>query len=122
MRITRRNDRGHFNLVREEKVLRRNIYANLFTAFVQLLTEIRQAFKDYHVAMPLIISEGDAVAVHMVVTGTHTAPFKGIPAHNKTVHWEILGIMKIRDGVICEQETFRDWFELMAQLQWPHSP
>ena len=70
--------------------------------------------------MPLIISEGDKVAVHMVVTGTHTAPFKGIPPHDKPVHWEILGVMKMRDGLICEQESFRDWVGLMSQLQWPH--
>jgi predicted ester cyclase len=69
--------------------------------------------------MPLVISEGETVAVRMVLTGTHTAPFKGIPAHGKHVRWEILVIMKIKDRLIYEQESFRDWFELMSQLQWP---
>src|SRR5437016_3394108 len=91
----------------------------LMIAFVELLTEIHQAFKDYHVAMPLIISEGENVAVKMVITGTHTGTFKGIPPHSKSVHWEILAVMRIRDGLIYEQESFRDWLELMSQLQWP---
>ena len=69
--------------------------------------------------MPLVISEGETVAVRMVLTGTHTAPFKGILAHGKHVRWEILVIMKIKDRLIYEQESFRDWFELMSQLQWP---
>jgi len=86
---------------------------------VQLLNEIHQAFKDYHVAMPLIISEGENVAVKMVITGTHTGTFKGIPPHLKSAHWEILAVMRIRDGLIYEQESFRDWLELMSQLQWP---
>ena len=92
---------------------------NTHIAFVELLTEIHQAFKDYHVAMPLIISEGENVAVKMVITGTHTGTFKGIPPHSKSVRWDILAVMKIRDGLICEQESFRDWLELMSQLQWP---
>ena len=91
----------------------------LTVAFVELLNEIHQAFKDYHVAMPLIISEGENVAVKMVITGTHTGIFKGIPPHLKSVRWDILAVMKIRDGLIYEQESFRDWLELMSQLQWP---
>jgi predicted ester cyclase len=86
---------------------------------VKLLDEIHAAFADYHVAMPLVIAEDDTVAVRMVLTGTHTAPFKGIPAHGKHVRWEILAIMKFKDGLIYEQESFRDWLELMSQLQWP---
>ena len=80
--------------------------------------EIYGAFSDYNIAMPLIIMEDDDAAVRMVVTGTHTAPFKGIPPHRKHVKWELLAHMKFRDGLIYEQETFRDWMELMHQLQW----
>jgi len=69
--------------------------------------------------MPLIIAEDDTVAVRIVLTGSHTAPFKRIPAHGKHVRWAILAIMKFKDGLIYEQESFRDWLELMSQLQWP---
>jgi len=69
--------------------------------------------------MPKIIMEDDDAAVRMIMTGTHTAPFQGIPAYNKHVKWEVIAHMKFRDGLIYEQETFRDWMELMHQLQWP---
>jgi len=69
--------------------------------------------------MPLIITEGEDVAVRMVVTGTHTGPFQGIHPNGRSVIWELLAHMKIKDGLIQEQETFRDWAELMSQLQWP---
>jgi len=90
----------------------------LTLAFVNLMGEIHRAFSDYHFAMPLIIVEDDDAAVRMIVTGTHTAPFQGIPPHGKHVKWELLAHMKFRDGLIYEQETFRDWMELMHQLQW----
>ena len=92
---------------------------DLFLAFVKLLGEIHSAFNDYHIAMPMIISENEDVAVRMVVTGTHTGTFQGIHPNGKSIHWEMLAYMKIRDGLIQEQETFRDWAELMSQLQWP---
>lgn len=72
--------------------------------------------------MPLIICEGDDAAVRMIVSGTHTGEFQGIQPNRRSVHWEILAHMKFRDGLICEQETFRDWMELMSQLQWPSKP
>jgi len=29
------------------------------------------------------------------------------------------GDYEIKDGLIFEQESFREWLELMSQLQWP---
>ena len=87
---------------------------------MQLLQDIHGAFNDYHVDFPLVISEGDTVAVRMRMTGTHTAPFQGIPPHGRHVTWEIMAVMRIKDGLIWEQESFRDWLELMSQLQWPY--
>jgi predicted ester cyclase len=83
------------------------------------LKDIHIAFEDYHVAMPLVISEDDTVAVRMVMTGTHTGIFKGIPPNGRHVQWEIMVVMRIKDGLIWEQESFRDWAELINQLQWP---
>ena len=86
---------------------------------MELLGKIHAAFSDYHVAIPLIIVEGNDAAVRMIVTGTHTGTFEGIPPNGRSVYWEILAHMRFKDGLLCEQETFRDWMELMHQLQWP---
>jgi len=72
---------------------------------VKLLEEIHAAFTDYHVAMPLVISEGETVAVRMVLTGTHTAPFKGILAHGKHVRWEILVIMRLKMALFLSRRV-----------------
>jgi predicted ester cyclase len=85
------------------------------------LGEIHDAFADYRVEMPLIIIEGDDAAVRMVVTGTHTGEFNGIAPTGKAVRWELLAHFVFKDGLVEQQETFRDWMELMSQLQWPAS-
>jgi predicted ester cyclase len=89
-------------------------------AFVHFLGELHEAFADYRVEMPLIILEGDA-AVRMVVIGTHTGELDGIAPKEKEVRWELLAHLVFKDGLVEEQETFRDWMELMSQLQWPAS-
>jgi len=93
----------------------------LIVAFVIMMDEIHDAFSDYCLEMPLIIMEDDDAAVRMVMTGTHTAPFQGISPTGRKVRWEVLAHIKFKDGLIEEQETFRDWMELMSQLQWPAS-
>ena len=54
--------------------------------------------------------------------GPYRHPHSAIQGYSGT--WETckmgdFGDYEIKDGLIFEQESFREWLELMSQLQWP---
>lgn len=71
-----------------------------------------------------IIAEGDLVAHHITLTGTHqgsTMPlFAGVPVTHKPVTWTYIHIWRIADGKIAEHWACRDDVGLLRQVgAWP---
>jgi steroid delta-isomerase-like uncharacterized protein len=81
-----------------------------------VLRGMRTAFPDLVFAIVEQISEGDKVASRFEWTGTHKAPFLGVPATGRSVRvWGIV-IDRLEEGRIKDTRIIMDIFGLMMQL------
>jgi steroid delta-isomerase-like uncharacterized protein len=74
------------------------------------------SFPDFTSQIELVAAEGDRVAVRASHTGTHQAPFMGIPATGKHVQVTATGIYTCRDGKLVQNRVIFDAFGLLQQL------
>jgi steroid delta-isomerase-like uncharacterized protein len=86
------------------------------------LCGVFRAFPDIHVEPEQLIAEGDLVAAHLAVTGTHRDDFLGIPATGRKMAIQSVDIFRLTDGKIVEQWVVMDALGLMRQLGAIPSP
>jgi steroid delta-isomerase-like uncharacterized protein len=77
---------------------------------------VRAAFADVRYAVEDVVAEGDRVAVHSLVSGTHRGEYFGIPASGRSVTIRILDIYRIADGRIAELWTVSDDLGFLMQV------
>lgn len=70
------------------------------------------------------VGEGDLVAHHMTIHGTHRAStmplLHGVPVTGNRVTWEFMHLWRVADGKIVEHWACRDDVGLLAQVSaWP---
>ena len=80
------------------------------------LAAVREAFGDFKITVNDLIAGGDKVVVHFSLSGTHRAPFAGIPATGRAVKVDGIIIHRLRGGRIVEDFAVRDTLGLMIQL------
>jgi lactoylglutathione lyase len=71
-----------------------------------------------------LIGEGDLVAHHMTMRGTHQAStmplLTGVPVTHEPVAWTYIHIWRIADGKVAEHWACRDDVGLLGQVRaWP---
>lgn len=71
-----------------------------------------------------VIAEGDLVAHHITLTGTHQAStmplLVGVPVTHNPVRWTYVHIWRVADGKIAEHWACRDDVGLLTQVAaWP---
>ena len=81
-----------------------------------LVEEIRAAFPDYREQIDELIDAGDIIVVRLTIRGTQTGQMGDTPATGKTVEFNDVTILRIRDGKIVEQRGLSDHFALYQQL------
>ena len=68
-----------------------------------------------------LIAEGDLVAQHLTLHGTHrdsTMPLlRGIPAAGRSAAWTFIHLWRVADGMIVEHWACRDDMGLVEQLR-----
>ena len=74
------------------------------------------AFPDLQINYLHQVAEGDLVAGHYVLTGTHLGDFAGIEPTNNTVSLEGHDLLRISGAQIVEHWTKMDSAELLQQL------
>lgn len=84
-----------------------------FKGFVSML---RAAFPDLHYTTVVELAEGDKVAQHVTVRGTHKGEFAGIPATGKQVTWTETHISRHSGGKIVEHWADLDQLGMLQQL------
>jgi steroid delta-isomerase-like uncharacterized protein len=84
--------------------------------FRQVVTMLRTAFPDFHMAIDDMAADGNAVAVRLTMTGTHNGPFIGIPPTGKRVSVQQMRFMRFRDGQMIESWSIIDWPAWRQQL------
>ena len=77
---------------------------------------IRRAFPDMRMSIDALIAEGDLVALHITVRGTHLGEFRGLAPTGKQVTWTATAFRRVRDGKLVESFGAWDWLGLLEQL------
>ncbi len=86
------------------------------------VSAIREAFPDLHLTLEHILSEGDQVAFHYTMRGTHQGPFMGIPPTGNSFSVTGMIIARIAEGKAVERWANLDTLSLMQQLGVIPSP
>jgi len=84
--------------------------------FKDTIAMYKGIFPDSQVDVQHIVAEGDLVATHWTVTGTHQAEFFGIPATGRKVSIEGMNVYRLDGGRITDVWTQFDGLGLMQQL------
>lgn len=75
-----------------------------------------KAFPDTKVTIDQLIAEGDKVVALETWTGTNKGPFMGAPATGKTVSFQCVDIVLMKDGKAVEHWGAADRLGMMQQL------
>ena len=75
-------------------------------AALETIREMRAAYPDLMVTVKHIVAEGDLVATHWSVTGTHRQPYRGVAPSEQRLTWEGANLSRVVDGRIVELWSF----------------
>lgn len=76
----------------------------------------QSAFPDAAVEIEHLVGEGELLAVHRTLTGTHEGEIMGIEPTGAEVEIEGMAIYRFRDGEIVEEWQVIDMFGMLVQL------
>jgi steroid delta-isomerase-like uncharacterized protein len=82
----------------------------------QFFEMIRAGLPDFRMELEDLIAEGDKAVARSALTGTHSGEFMGIPATGRSVHVQVIDIVRISGGRIVEHWGAMDSGILMQQL------
>ena len=84
--------------------------------FKDTIAMYKLTLPDSEVTVQHVVGEGDLVATHWTVTGTHQAEFFGVPATGRKVTVEGMNVYRLAGGRITDVWTQFDALGLMGQL------
>ena len=82
----------------------------------QWIATFRLAFPDLHCSVEDEIYQGDKVAAHWTMRGTHRGSFLGNPPTGKPITVQGIIFARLRDGQIVENWTLVDQLGMLQQL------
>ena len=85
-------------------------------AFRQHFQKFRGAFPDIRVDVERTVTEGEFVAIHCRVTGTHQGDTLGIAPTGRRIDFEGVTIAKVVDGQVREGWNCFDFLTMYQQL------
>ena len=85
-----------------------------------LYTTLRKAFPDFRPEIGWQTVDGDLVTTYKVYYGTHLGTFLGVAPTGRSIHFETVDAMRVRDGKITDHWGVANLLSLMTQLgAWP---
>lgn len=63
-----------------------------------VVSGLRTAFPDLHFEIEHLMADGEIVAMHSVMTGTHLGPFRGQPATGRAIRVRHMHSVQVVDG------------------------
>ena len=75
-----------------------------------------RAFPDLEMQVRQSLADGDCVATHVTMVGTHRDQWMGIAATGKRIHLEMMVIHKVKDGRIVDDWVLVESYGLFQQL------
>jgi steroid delta-isomerase-like uncharacterized protein len=82
----------------------------------QLFAALRAAFPDLHAVVHDQCAAGDKVWTRKTFHGTNDGEFMGSPPTGKTVAFDVIDIVRVRDGQFVDHWNVVDALGLMQQL------
>jgi steroid delta-isomerase-like uncharacterized protein len=83
---------------------------------LQMMRIFREAFPDLVMSVESVIAEGDCVAEVLMLRGTHTGPFMGIPPTGRSIAVRSVNVCRIEDGLVRERWGASDDLGMLQQL------
>ena len=84
---------------------------------LKLYKTLRGAFPDFHAEIHWQAADGDLVTTYKTYHGTHTGgPFLGVAPTGKTIAFETVDAMRIKDGRISEHWGVANLYKVLEQL------
>jgi predicted ester cyclase len=74
------------------------------------------AFPDLSARTEQVVAEGDRVAIHIWLRGTHLGDLAGIPATGKAVEFQLISIERVKEGRIIQHNSEAGWMHVLMQL------
>jgi steroid delta-isomerase-like uncharacterized protein len=84
--------------------------------FKQVITMMRNAFPDLNLTVEDMVAEGDKVAHHLILRGTHKGELMGIAPTGKQVTISIITISRFVGGKEVEAWSNLDQLGMMQQI------
>jgi len=82
----------------------------------QLYRSFRSAFPDMVATIEFQTGEGDLVTTRKTYKGIHKGEFLGIPATGRTVSFDVIDVLRVRDGRVTDHWGVMNIASLMQQL------
>lgn len=95
---------------------------NFATHLKEVITMLRTAFPDLHFEIHHMLAEGDLVAFHSTMTGTHRGPFQGILPTGTQISVAHMHFVRVVDGKTSDLWHVWDIAGLMRQLGTATAP
>lgn len=81
-----------------------------------LYHRLREAFPDFRPQIHWQSADGDLVTTFKTYHGTHLGDFLGVPATGRTVQFETVDAMRVRNGRIVEHWGVANLYSVLEQL------
>jgi len=88
-------------------------------AFQNLTRNILIPLAAWRTTIEDIVEGQDAVVIRQRAEATHVADFLGIPATGRRVSWDVVTMVKVKDGRVIENCTLLDLWSIYKQLTAP---
>ncbi len=82
----------------------------------KFITSLRTTFPDLKMVPDDMIAEGDRVAIHITISGTHQGEIAGAAPTGKRITWAAFSVLRFADGRAIERWNISDELDLMRQL------
>ena len=84
--------------------------------FIEFFEKCFSAIPDFRYTLKKIVGDGDIVMTFSTTTGTHTGEWIGQPATGNKLHFDVVDIFRIQDGLIAEHWDVADTYLLFKQI------
>lgn len=80
------------------------------------ISGLKESFNDFSTMVGDMITEGDAVTVHVTLRRTHGSAFTSVEPTGKPIEVSNIVFIRVEDDVIAEQWVQPDMLGILAQL------
>jgi predicted ester cyclase len=72
--------------------------------------------KDWTILILVLTIRGDKVTTYKTFMATHKGQLFGIPPSGKRITWDVIDIIRLKDGKFVDHWNVLNWQEVMQQI------